>query len=90
MLPPRVQLIVNRKAGQHLQTGFHGIAGQAIEGGITQHLACHDHGTLLDQVDLMLLLHHLPPGIDLLVNVIFTGQTLVQLPLKVDENGSSL
>ena len=82
MLPPRVQLIIDCKAGQYLQTGFHGIAGHAIEGGITQHLACHDHGTFLDQVDLVLLFHHLPPSIDLLVNVDFhrtdVGATAVQ------------
>ena len=71
MSPPSVKMIVKCKARQYLQTGFHRIGGHAIEPRMTQHLARHDHGFFLDQLELVLLLHHLPPGTDLLMDVDF-------------------
>src|SRR5258708_37642412 len=66
---PRVEVVVERKAWQDLQSGFRGIGGDAIKGGMTQHLACDDHGLFLDEINLVVLLHHLSPCIDLLINV---------------------
>src|SRR5258708_25178185 len=66
---PRVEVVVERKAWQDLQSGFRGIGGDAIKVGMTQHLACDDHGLFLDEINLVFLLHHLSPCIDLLMNV---------------------
>ncbi len=69
MPPPRVQLIVECKAWQSLQTDFRGTDSDAIENRMAQHFACHSHGLLLDERNLVLFLHHLPPGIDLFMDI---------------------
>jgi hypothetical protein len=73
MSPPGVQVIVQSKAWEDFQTGFRGIGGHAIQVRMTQHLASQYHGLFLDELDLVLILHHLPPGIDLIMDVDFHG-----------------
>ena len=39
---------------------------------MTQHLARHYHGFFLDELDLVLLLHHFPPSINLIMDIDFS------------------
>jgi hypothetical protein len=90
MSPPSVQVIVEHEAWRDLQTGFHGIGSHAIDARVTEHLARHDHGFFLDELDLVFLLQHLPPGIDLIMDVDFHRSSDVGVTaFKVDEKGNS-
>ena len=43
---------------------------------MTQHLARHYHGFFLNELDLVLLLHHFPPSINQIMDIDFHGANI--------------
>src|SRR4029077_11916139 len=69
VIAPGIQPIVNCEAWQRLERSFSSLCRNAVSLRITQHFASYDHRLFLWELDLMLLVHHRAPGIDLLVNI---------------------
>src|SRR5262249_51538849 len=69
VVAPGIQVIANCEAWQYLERSFSSLCHNATSLRMTQHLSSYGHRLFLWELNLMLFIHYLPPGIDLLVDV---------------------
>ena len=73
MFAPRIKIVINGKMWEDLQRSVGHGRSYLIQLGVAQNVAGSLQCGLLGQIDLMLLVHHSTPRINLLVNVDLHG-----------------